>query len=235
MQATFRLDRMDHQPTIELDLSSWPSAGWTSRILAELSRLGPDQGLVVRSQEDPTALLCALQSERRDLFDWYLLEAGPEVYRLEIWRRPDLTRRTVAEFMDKDHRRLEELASELDWLVGQRIFPRALERLRHLRVGVSRHVGMEERILYPEYQRIHGAGAGLVHSLESEHSILLRLLGEIERALMVQDQEGSKLALSDLRAILVPHGRNETAWIYPVIDIATARDATGLVRVMQAL
>jgi hypothetical protein len=52
---------------------------------------------------------------------------------------------------------------------------------------------------------------------------------------MVQDQEGSKLALSDLRAILVPHGRNETAWIYPVIDIATARDATGLVRVMQAL
>jgi uncharacterized protein (DUF2249 family) len=226
---------MDHHPTIELDLSSLSNGECFHRISTAIDQLGGDEALVIRSDREPSPLLHALQTERRDLFDWYVLESGPQVHRVEIWRRPEPTRRTVGEFMDKDHRRLQTLVSELESHVSQRRFDDAQDRLLHLRVGLVRHIGMEERVLYPEYQRIHGAGAGLVHSLESEHSILLRLLGEIESALIAGNDEGARVALGDLRGILVPHGRNETAWIYPVIDISTARDPAGLVQTMQKL
>jgi uncharacterized protein (DUF2249 family) len=207
----------------------------TDRIVAEFDQLGPDQALLIRGCGDPTALLQLLQSERRDVFDWHLLESNPEEYRVEIWRRRVGTRGTVGEFMDQDHRRLERLVSELERQVAQRTFDRASERLRDLRAGLSRHIGIEERVLYPAFQRVHGAGAGLVHSLESEHSILLSLLAEIDAALIARDEEGARLALADMRGILVPHGRNETTWIYPVIDISGTHDAAGLVRSMQSL
>jgi uncharacterized protein (DUF2249 family) len=224
---------MDHHPTIELDLSSSSSTECAHRIFGAFDQLGPDDALLIRSNREPTPLLLALQSQRRDVFDWYLLQSSPADYHVEIWRRRDLTGRTVGEFMDNDHRRLEGLVSELEWKVTQENFDHAQDRLRRLRLGLLRHIGMEERFLYPEYQRIHGAGAGLVHSLESEHSILLRLLGEVERALIAGNVERARIALDDLRGILVPHGRNETAWIYPVIDVSAAPDPSGLVRAMQ--
>src|SRR5215211_2170026 len=209
-QCTATGRAMGIRPRIELDISSLSIDECTPHVLAVFDQLSPEEALVLRSTSEPAAVLHALQSERKDLFDWHLLESGPEDYLIEICCLRDVGRRTVNDLMDHDHRRLERLLSELEWQAKQRMFHHAVDRLRHLRVGLSRHIQFEERVLYPEYRRLQGAGAGLVHSLESEHSIQLRLLMEVEEALISRNAESARLAVSDLRDILVPHAGNES-------------------------
>jgi uncharacterized protein (DUF2249 family) len=226
---------MEMRPRIELDISSLSIDECTPRVLAVFDQLSPEEALVLRNTGEPTAVMRILESERKDLFDWHLLESGPEDYVIEVCRLCDVDHRTVNDLMDHDHRRLERLLLELEWHAKQRMFQHAVDRLRHLRVGLSRHIQIEERVLYPEYRRLQGAGAGLIHSLESEHSIQLRLIMEIEEALISRNAESARLAVSDLREILVPHAGNESRWIYPVIDRHTPPEPSGLVRAMHEL
>lgn len=218
--------------TIELDVSELPSAECIGRVLTEFDRLLPDETVVVRSGGKLTMVLHALQRERPNLFEWYPREAGPGEYRVEICRRRDGSHRSVGEMMECDHQRLERVLAEIEWEANERMFERARRRLRDLRTGLLRHIAMEERIVYPEYQRVSRADARLLRTLEIEHSILERMLDDVEEAITAHDSERAEGALCDLRDLLIPHARIERARIYPAVDML-AGDGAALVVAMQ--
>lgn len=89
---------------------------------------------------------------------------------------------SIARFLTEDHRRLEEL---LDRAGGQAGVAIDLTPYEEFREGLLRHIGMEEKILFPAIQRAQqgGADSSLVSSLASsleqlrlEHGALATLL-----------------------------------------------------------
>lgn len=57
------------------------------QIFALFDRLKPGESFVLINDHDPKPLFYQFSAERRDQFSWNYLEAGPEVWRVEIAKR----------------------------------------------------------------------------------------------------------------------------------------------------
>lgn len=55
-----------------------------AHVLSAFDRLGPGESLVVVNDHMPNGLRAHFEEQRPDAFAWTVLEAGPEVYRVEI-------------------------------------------------------------------------------------------------------------------------------------------------------
>jgi len=58
------------------------------KIFETFDTLAPGQGFVLVNDHDPRPLLYQFQFERANTFGWRYLEEGPEVWRVEITKRP---------------------------------------------------------------------------------------------------------------------------------------------------
>jgi uncharacterized protein (DUF2249 family) len=58
------------------------------KIFELVDRLAPGKGFVLVNDHDPKPLYYQLEAEHPGQFSWTYLESGPEVWRVEIARRP---------------------------------------------------------------------------------------------------------------------------------------------------
>jgi uncharacterized protein (DUF2249 family) len=85
------LERMSTQPTAcqTLDIRVLgPCVERKAHVLALFDALEPGASLVVVNDHLPNGLRRHLDELRPGRFDWAVLEAGPETFRVEITRRP---------------------------------------------------------------------------------------------------------------------------------------------------
>jgi uncharacterized protein (DUF2249 family) len=80
------------------------------RIFATFDALPAGHAFIILGDHDPKALFLQFQADRAAAFGWRYLEEGPELWRVEIWKRPALVHRaqTVAEIA-RDPRALDVL------------------------------------------------------------------------------------------------------------------------------
>lgn len=218
----------------ELDISSLPNAEALLHVFDAFDHLHPGDSILVKSDQDLRDFVSALHSDRPELFDWFQLEDGPNEFEIEICRRRDGRRPNIGEFMERDHRRLERLLCDVESRTRDRMFASALRRLHHLDVGLTRHIDLEERFLFPEYERIASEAVELVRRLQEEHVVLTRHVAHARAALQADELEEAEGALSDLRELLVPHASVEVRLVYPVIDLGQRFGAAELARQMQS-
>jgi uncharacterized protein (DUF2249 family) len=91
---------------VELDVRSLPPSKQPLEAFRTFDALKAGECFVLVSDQDPKTLLGQFQAERPGAFDWSLLEAGPERFRIEVRRRPTTGSRTVSDYLGADHRRL---------------------------------------------------------------------------------------------------------------------------------
>jgi uncharacterized protein (DUF2249 family) len=58
------------------------------RIVATFDALPAGHAFLVVCDHDPKALFLQLQTDRNGAFGWRYLEEGPDLWRVEIWKRP---------------------------------------------------------------------------------------------------------------------------------------------------
>lgn len=71
-----------------LDVRALPPRERHSRIFAAFDRLAPGTHFVLVNDHDPKPLFYQFAAERTGAFTWRVLEAGPEVWRVEIGKPP---------------------------------------------------------------------------------------------------------------------------------------------------
>src|SRR5262245_20133412 len=155
--------------------------------------------MLVASDAAPD-LLRALQTRRKGLFEWSLLEAGPGRFRIEIARRDAQGEalREVTEALAWDHDRLDAL-EELAFArlaVGDE--PGARELWAEFAVGLRRHIRFEEAVLFPEFEARCGTGPTGV--MRFEHRRIEALIEAIGTALA--DPSGARRLRTDLHDLL---------------------------------
>jgi uncharacterized protein (DUF2249 family)/hemerythrin-like domain-containing protein len=199
--------------------------------------LAPGDRFLVLAEQDLAPLLARLQKERPGLFEWSPFEEQPGSFRVEIARRETGTGpRAVTEALAWDHDRLEELERKA---FEERTAGRLAEATRAYDAfarGLRRHIGFEEEILFPEFERRAGVPRdfGPTAVMRAEHREIESLLGEIGRVI------GDPSADADsprrrLHEILGAHNVKEERVLYPGTDrLMSEGERDDLVRRIQA-
>jgi hypothetical protein len=124
--------------------------------------------------------------------------------------------RFMTSFLAEDHRRLERLLSVVDAHPHQR--DHAV--YDQFRCGLLRHIAMEEKVLLPTVQRVHGAALPIAAKLRLDHGALASLL-------MLPPRPD---VLTLIRAILQAHNALEEGpeGLYATCDRSLEQEATPL-------
>lgn len=203
--------------------------------------LSPGGAIALINDHDPKPLLYQLQFERGNRFEWWPLEEGPEVWRILITKREDQGARTVTDFLQTDHRRLDGLWEEYQRGLRSGNLAEAQTRFAEFALGLRRHIRMEENVLFPAFEERSGMrGMGPTAVMRSEHREIQALLEGIMGALAgAGDSAAAPRAVQEqaeaLYALLQSHDDKEESVLYPMSDrMLGERERDDLVREMQA-
>ena len=129
--------------------------------------------------------------------------------------------KTIAEFFEQDHDRLDELFKTFQQSKGSD-FPKAKEAFKEFKIGLQRHIVWEEDLLFPIWEQKTGmSDSGPTPVMRNEHRQIGQQLEAIHQKVANQnpDSDQEEQALLDL---LGSHNRKEERALYPAIDKVTS-------------
>ena len=125
--------------------------------------------------------------------------------------------KTITEFFEQDHDRLDELFKTFQQS-KRSDFPRAKEAFKEFKFGLQRHIVWEEDLLFPIWEQKTGmSDSGPTPIMRNEHRQIGQQLEAIHQKVADQnpDTDQEEQALLD---ILGSHNRKEERALYPAID-----------------
>lgn len=221
---------------VELDVRTLPPPKRHPEIFRTFDALKPGEAFVLVNDHDPKPLLYQFQAERPGAFEWSVLEAGPERFRIEIRRRSAAGSRTVSDYLGTDHRRLDSIMGDVEALVRSRSFTEAARRFAEFSCGLTRHIEIEEQILFPSFEQMTGFTQGPTPVMRAEHVEIRELMERVATAIRAEDAVAFTRAAGALKQLLGEHNLKEEHVLYPTTDQAAGgdRERDELVRRMQA-
>jgi len=134
----------------------------------------------------------------------------------------ELENDTVMSYMMDDHQRLDAVMQKCQALAESGRMADAAAVFAEFRQGLTRHIKIEEGLLFPEFERASGLAkqGGPTGVMRSEHEEILRLLGLLGE--LFEGEEPSAAEFESLRSALVAllreHNLKEERIIYPMTD-----------------
>lgn len=191
-----------------------------SIIIRRFNDLEPGDSFELINDHDPQPLLEKFQGEREGEFDWWVLEQGPEVWRITIGKlrepEPD---RTITDYLQTDHRRLDRLYDRFQEDSREGRWEDAARGIREFSLGLKRHIGIEEEILFPVFEEKTGmVDAGPTHVMRMEHTEIKDLLDKLVAAADAKNGEDVKENAYHLTNYLADHNMKEEHILYPESD-----------------
>ena len=195
------------------------SAPDLDELSAAVSGLGIQEKLLVECTEDFFSIIPELQKNLPDTFLWAPLIAGPDVWKGEIWKTSDESlHESVIGYMSYDHKRCDELYAEAEAAWNEGNPELAAEKLKSFDLGMKRHLGEEENILFPAFAEATGMVGGPVQVMLMEHDQMRGVLTQISEAMAANDMD-TAIALGDTMVILMQqHNVKEEGILYPMIE-----------------
>ncbi|HKD11193.1 MAG TPA: DUF2249 domain-containing protein [Thermoanaerobaculia bacterium] len=216
---------------VSIDVESLPVAERAPSILAAFDGLAPGEKMDFVSGVPPRRLLTQFQSERKGLFEWSPVEQGPEIWRIDVYRRQatagDL--RSLTEALAWDHDRLDAL--ELLAFGARATGDFAIAAAHHARFagGLRRHVRFEEEILFPRFEAEAGldGSCGPTAVMRMEHAEILLLLDATAAA--IGDPDSAVVSLRRrFHEVMSQHNEKEELVLYPGLEHMIGPDASDL-------
>jgi len=192
-------------------------------ILAAFDALGPGDAFVLVSDCDPRPLLLQFQAKRPMQFDWVPLETGPEQFRVEIRRRTSSGPRSVTEYLEDEHQRLQTLLDEIERLVDARAFGEARAVLAELACGLGHHIDSEHNLIFPVFEAVTGGESWPTERLRAEHEQIVRLVQAVALNIVRRDARSADL-VRVLGGFFSAHCAKEERVLYPLTDRAACDD-----------
>ncbi len=220
--------------SVELDVAVVRDPGTATSFLARFDALRDGESFVLTRRADPRWLLHLLQQQRSEMFDWSVLEHSSQRFRVEVSRRTSLIPRSVGEYLQQDHRRLDAMLGEVEWLASRGLFNKANERFQELRCGLERHVHIEEEIVFRKYEAITHVRNGPTRRMRLEHQQIRQAIEQVDHELAAGNAVGVQEAIALFERLTDEHDRTEEHVVYPAIDRALRSDApAAMIRQME--
>ncbi|OGP07713.1 MAG: hypothetical protein A3G39_02580 [Deltaproteobacteria bacterium RIFCSPLOWO2_12_FULL_43_16] len=129
------------------------------------------------------------------------------------------SKRTVTEYLQTDHKRLDNIFNKFLEDVKDKNWDKASKDFREFRIGLKRHIRAEEDILFPVFEQktgMHEGGPTAV--MRMEHKEIQELLDKILSATDSKDSAQIPNTTNALVNILTDHNMKEEHILYPESD-----------------
>jgi uncharacterized protein (DUF2249 family)/hemerythrin-like domain-containing protein len=230
---------MVHMATAERahDVGGMSPEAAAAEVLDRFDALYPGERFVLVGGDAGVETLRRLQTERPGAFEWSPLAVGPPIWRTEIEKRDSHrpNARGVQEALSWDHARLDALEAAAFGARSQGDLPEAFDLYAEFSLGLRRHIGFEEDLLFPAFELGTGMppAAGPTAVMRMEHREIERLLESIAAGIGDAAAEVDALR-ARLHVVLDNHNVKEERVLYPTIDqMLGAKDAQRLVARIQ--
>lgn len=144
--------------------------------------------------------------------------------------------RTVTDYLQADHERLDALVPEVVRLAHAGAFSDARSRFDAFVRGLERHIDVEEEVLFPTFEEMTGMTSGPTAVMRAEHVDLREHLKRAVAALAAGDAAAADDAIGQLTTLLASHNMKEEQMLYPMTDraLGTPEACEALVRRIEA-
>lgn len=130
---------------------------------------------------------------------------------------------SIREAFATQHRELDELFDSARSAAEEGAWFPAQDRFLLFRNGIEKHMGVEERLLFPAYEEHHGGmGTETAGDLRKDHRDLRIFFDKIWEALLARDPEHSLDLMNSVHLILRQHESREESELYPAMDALMA-------------
>jgi len=133
---------------------------------------------------------------------------------------------TITESMGADHRRCDALFSEAESQVAKGEWSDGERKYIDFREAMEHHFGMEESVLFPDFEQRTGQAMGPTQMMRMEHIQMRQLFADMEQALTTRDKERYLGLAETLLMIMQQHNMKEERMLYPMTDQAFGPDAS---------
>ena len=131
-----------------------------------------------------------------------------------------MSENTISSYFQEDHRRLDGLFNQFQTLKACD-YEEAKRYLKEFVTGLERHIGWEEKLLFPILEAKVGF-AGPVATMRFEHEEIKKKLQELHTKVHEENPE-SETAEADLLYLLAQHNHKEEVVLYPLLDRLTSK------------
>lgn len=130
----------------------------------------------------------------------------------------------ITQYFSADHDRLDVIYAGFKKAYGQKDFVQARSYFDLFKHGLLRHIGWEEKVLFPIFERQSGmTGFGPTEVMRQEHIIVCKHLETID--LNLDNKDKCLESCAGLEQLLEDHNHKEESMLYPACDNITDLDS----------
>lgn len=141
---------------------------------------------------------------------------------------------TICDFLSCDHRRCEELCAQVGTAVARRDWSEADSAFIQFHGLLRSHIEIEERFLFPAFEKAVSQAAGPLALLRLEHQRIGGLLDRMQQALQRREADDFLLHIESFMLLNQDHGMKEEDILYKLLDRIMAGRSASLVNAMCA-
>jgi iron-sulfur cluster repair protein YtfE (RIC family) len=137
---------------------------------------------------------------------------------------------TATAYLSWDHERLDRILDAAVSAVAEGRFAPARAAFKVFAVGLHRHIGLEESLMFPLFEARTGLVDGPVSAMREEHRVIQNAVATMREALHRSDAPAFADGLRFLHSMLAVHESKEEHVLYPITDaLLTQAEARMLV------
>lgn len=125
---------------------------------------------------------------------------------------------SISRYLGDDHRRCDALFAAAEAAIMQNAWTAASQHFHAFRTALTRHIGMEEQVLFPALESHTGTTMGPTRVMRMEHRQMEELFQALENAIRRQSRSPALSNAAALQTILQQHNVKEEQILYPMAD-----------------
>ena len=219
-----------------LDLTGLSEMQQQESLLATLDGLPIGAAMTIQTGADWNGLLLFLQGVRWGQFDWFPLEAGPEVWHADLVHlSPNPRNSTLGGFLPRDHHRCDSLYAHTENAANEENAADMRRFCRQFCFSMLHHFRMEEEAFFPAFEERTGMRQGPTTVMRMEHEQMRNLMNQMAQAAEKGDSDLLLKSGGTLMFVMQQHNVKEEQMLYPMADTHLRADVEPLLKEMQLL
>ena len=124
----------------------------------------------------------------------------------------------IVELMANDHRACDEEFAAIEQVAKRGDWAAAAAALKVFRDAMERHLGVEEKTLFPAFEAATGMSMGPTRVMRMEHAQMRSLLDDLRAAVEGGDAASFRGQAETLLILMQQHNLKEENILYPMCD-----------------
>ena len=142
---------------------------------------------------------------------------------------------TISEHMTREHKDCDDFYLNAEKAVLKEEWNEARQAYQKFCQSMEKHFEMEEQVLFPDFEQVHGSEMGPTQVMRYEHDQMRSLMNTTQDALIKKDKDEFLGEADTLLMFLQQHNAKEEMMLYPMADQLLAPQGEQVISRMQAI